>query len=290
MPALPLRIPFWVIKLIASLPLPVIHTFGVALGWLVYLVSPKTARMMRANIQASGVAVDAATQRRILRRNIGESGKALLETFAIWQRSDATVLAWLRQCDGWEHVEAALARGKGIIFLTPHLGCFEITSIFYAARHPITVLYRPPRKSWIMPMIASGRSRGQVRLAPATSQGVKDLLMALKKGEAIGILPDQAPSTGEGEWAPFFGRPAYTMTLACKLAQKTGASVIMAFGERLSWGRGYHLRLTALADSSINTPTGLNAALEAQIRQCPEQYLWSYNRHKVRAHTQPPLP
>ncbi len=282
------RLLLGLLSLIARLPLPLVHGLGVALGWLVYLVSPKTARMMRANIRASGIAADATTQRAILRRNIGESGKALLETFAVWQRDDNTVLSWIRQCDGWEHVEAALAKGKGIIFLTPHLGCFEITSIYYAARHPIAVLYRPPRKSWIMPMIAAGRSRGKVKLAPATSQGVKDLLLALKRGEAIGILPDQAPSTGEGEWAPFFGRPAYTMTLAGKLAQKTGASVIMAFCERLPFGRGFHLHLTALADGDINTPAGLNAALEAQIRQCPEQYLWSYNRHKVRLGTQQP--
>lgn len=281
-----IRILLSLLSLIARLPLPAVHALGIALGWLVYLVSKKSARMMRANIAAAGFAPD--QQKRILHSNISESGKALLETFAVWKRDDKTVLSWIRHCTGWEHVESAQAKGKGIIFLTPHLGCFEITSIYYAARDPITVLYRPPRKSWIMPMISAGRNRGKVKLAPATAQGVKELLLALKRGEAIGILPDQAPSTGEGEWAPFFGRPAYTMTLASKLAQKTGASVIMAFGERLSCGRGYHLHLTALADGCINTTGGLNAAIETQIRQCPEQYLWSYNRHKVRLGTQPP--
>jgi KDO2-lipid IV(A) lauroyltransferase len=107
------------------------------------------------------------------------------------------------------------------------------------------------------------------------------LLIALKQGEAVGILPDQAPSSGEGEWADFFGRPAYTMTLASKLAQKTGASVIMAFGERLRFGRGYHLHLSRLPDAAIFSTTGLNQTIEGQIRQCPQQYLWSYNRHKV---------
>jgi KDO2-lipid IV(A) lauroyltransferase len=280
------RLLLGLLSLIARLPLPIVHALGIALGWLVYLVSKKSACMMRANIAAAGFAAD--QQKRILRANISESGKALLETFAVWKRDDNTVLSWIRHCTGWEHIEAAQAKGKGIIFLTPHLGCFEITSIYYAARDPITVLYRPPRKSWIMPMIAAGRSRGKVKLAPATAQGVKELLLALKRGEAIGILPDQAPSTGEGEWALFFGRPAYTMTLASKLAHKTGAGVIMAFCERLPYGQGFHLHLTALEAGSIDTITGLNAAIETQIRQCPEQYLWSYNRHKIRPGSQPP--
>jgi KDO2-lipid IV(A) lauroyltransferase len=267
--------------LIARLPLPIVHGIGIGLGWLVFLLSRKTARMMSSNILASGLAGDNAAHRHVLRRNIAESGKALLETFAIWQRNDATVLSWVRHTTGWEHVEAALQTGKGIIFLTPHLGCFEITSIYFAARHPITILYRPPRQNWMMPMIQTGRARGQAKLAPANSQGVRDLLIALKRGEAVGILPDQTPSKGEGEWAPFFDRPAYTMTLASKLAQKTGAAVIMAFGERLPYGHGYHLHLVPVAAGQINTTTGLNEVIETQIRQCPEQYLWSYNRHKT---------
>lgn len=267
--------------IIAALPLPIVHLLGTVLGWLVVGISPKTSRMMADNIRASGISTDPATQRKILRANIAESGKALLETFAIWKRSDRRVLSWVKQCDGWDDVEAALAKGKGIIFLTPHLGCFEITSIYYAAHHPIAILYRPPRQTWMMPMIAKGRTRGLARLAPANAKGVKELLVALKKGEAIGILPDQVPAQGEGEWAPFLGRPAYTMTLASKLAQKSGASVMMVFGERLALGRGYHLRFIPLDDGCINTVAGLNQAVETQIRQCPQQYMWSYNRHKA---------
>jgi Kdo2-lipid IVA lauroyltransferase/acyltransferase len=214
----------------------------------------------------------------------------MLETFAIWQKPLEKVLTWVQRCYGWEHVESALARGKGIIFLTPHLGCFEITSLYYAAQQPITVLYRPPKQKWLQPMIEAGRARGKASLAPATGQGVRDLLMALRRGEAVGILPDQIPYQGEGEWADYFGRPAYTMTLASRLAEKTGATVIMAFGERLPFGRGYHIHLTPLAEDSINTVAGLNAAIESQVRQCPEQYLWNYHRHKISRRVKPIIP
>jgi KDO2-lipid IV(A) lauroyltransferase len=230
----------------------------------------------------SATCPDEKSFRQTLCQNIGESGKALLETFAIWFRSDKQQLSLVRNIDGLEYVETARDLGKGLIFLTPHLGCFEITSLYYGAHHPMTVLYRQPRQTWLMPLITAGRQRGKVTLAPANGQGVKLLLQALKRGEAIGILPDQAPLEGEGEWAPFFGRPAYTMTLASKLAQKTGAQVFMAFGERLSWGRGYNIHIRAIEAGGINTPTLLNTEIECTIRQCPAQYLWMYDRYKTR--------
>ncbi len=270
------------LRTLGYVPLPFVHGLGFLLGWLVYFISPKHARLTQENLRLSGVCTDKGRFRRLLRRNIGESGKALLETFAIWFRGDKQQLSLVRECQGWQHIIAALERGKGIIFLTPHLGCFEITSLFYAEQHPITVLYRPPRQSWMLPMIEAGRTRGKVKLAPANAKGVRDLLHALKQGEAIGVLPDQVPAEGEGEWAPYFGRPAYTMTLVSRLAEKTGATVLIAFGERLPWGRGYIVHVDVVPEGAINTAAGLNAVIEKQVRTCPEQYLWSYPRHKAR--------
>jgi KDO2-lipid IV(A) lauroyltransferase len=198
-------------------------------------------------------------------------------------------LRWVRQCTGWEAVEGALAQGRGIIFLTPHLGCFEITSLLYASRHPIGILYRPPHKPWLEPMILAGRERGQVKLAPTNLKGVRSLLQFLKKGEAVGILPDQVPSTGEGEWAPFFGRHAYTMTLVNRLAESTHAVVVTAFGERLPWGRGYAVHFEVQPDGAATTTVQMNQTIEALIRKKPEQYLWSYPRYKVpRGASEPP--
>ncbi len=282
-----LRILSLPLRLLGRLPLPLNHALGWLFGWLLHFLFPAQTRMRRDNLRQSGLCKDEREMRRVLRRSIGESGKTILEAFAIWQRELPQLLAWVRRRDGWEAVEAALAEGRGIIFLTPHLGCFEITSLYYSAHHPITVLYRPPKKAWMLPFMLSGRTRGNVRLMPATTRGVRELLQALKCGEAIGILPDQIPRTGEGEWAPYFGRPAYTMTLASRLAEKTGAAVFMVFGERLPRGRGYHLHLRRLPQGAIDTVAGLNAAVEAQVRQCPEQYLWTYHRHKVRRGARP---
>jgi KDO2-lipid IV(A) lauroyltransferase len=269
-------------KSLALLSLPTIHWLGKKLGWLVHLCSPKSAHMQRENLTQSGLCSNETEINRVINANIGETGKSILETLAIWQWPQEKVLPLVKVWHDWHLVEEALAQGKGLIFLTPHLGCFEITSIYYAAHHPITVLFRPPKKSWLAPLIDAGRSKGQIKLAPANVQGVRALMQALKRGEAIGILPDQIPAEGEGEWADFFKKPAYTITLASKLAEKTGAPVIMVFGERLANGQGYEIHITPI--TSIATPALLNQAIEQQISQKPEQYLWRYNRFKVRRH------
>jgi KDO2-lipid IV(A) lauroyltransferase len=255
---------------------------GAALGWASYLSYKKYAHLIKINLSLSQLTKDNVSFKETLHRNIGETGKAFLETFAIWFKDYSKLKNWYQDCTGWEHVESALAKGQGIIFLTPHLGCFEITSLYYGQFHPITVLFRPPRQIWLMPLIRQGRQRGKVSLAPANAQGVKLLLQALKRGEAIGILPDQAPHEGEGEWVPFFGRPAYTMTLASKLAEKSGAQVLMAFGERLANGRGYHIHIKPIEQGGVNTPALLNQEIEKAIGVCPSQYMWIYDRYKVR--------
>lgn len=269
-------------KIISCLPLGGIHKLGKALGWLIHSITPNAARLQRENLIQSGLFLNKNELEKALSSNIAESGKAILETLAIWQWPQNKALQLVKGCGNWHLVDEALTKGKGLIFLTPHLGCFEITSIYYASHHPITVLFRPPKKSWLSPLIDAGRVKGQVKLAPANAQGVRALMQALKRGEAIGILPDQIPAAGEGEWANFFGKPAYTMTLASRLAEKTGATVIMAFGERLADGQGYSIHLTKV--ESIATPDLLNQAIEQQIKQKPEQYLWRYNRYKTRRH------
>ena len=151
------------------------------------------------------------------------------------------------------------------------------------------MLYRSPKHKALEPLMLAGRRRPNMRQATTDLKGVRILRRALKKGEAVGILPDQAPGVGEGEWAEFFGRPAYTMTLAVGLA-KSGAQVILVFAERLPRGRGYRLHFEAMpapraGESGART---LNRALEGQIRQCPAQYGWGYNRYKVPAGARAP--
>lgn len=268
-----------VFRLCSALPLSVLHQLGALLGRLTYALSGQYAARMRENLQQAGFSLDDEAGRRLLSAAIAESGKGLTELPWVWGRAYDEVLAGVIECQGAQHVEAAQQSGKGIIYLTPHLGCFEICALYLAQRAPITSLYRPPKLRWLEQVMLNGRNRGQAKLAKADVSGVRLLYKALRRGEAIGMLPDQAPSGGEGEWADFFGRPAYTMTLVGRLAQASGATVLLVSAERQA--QGYVIRFEPLAlDFTQSVPLQINAALERLIRAFPEQYLWSYNRYK----------
>jgi KDO2-lipid IV(A) lauroyltransferase len=148
---------------------------------------------------------------------------------------------------------------------------------------PITVLYRPPKMGWLEPLMHEGRDRANLRLATADLSGVREVMAALRRGEASGFLPDHVPGEGEGEWAEFFGRPAYTMTLAAKLAERANIACFLAYGERLPRGQGYRIVLRPLPETLAGeTATRhINRAIEALVRERPGQYLWSYNRYKT---------
>lgn len=276
-----------ILRIIARLPLSWLHAVGAVLGRLAYWSSTKYAARLRENLYASGVCESDAQCAALLRAAITEAGKGFMELIAVWFGSEEKVARLAVESEGWSVAEAAHARGKGLIIVTPHLGCFEMVAFYIAQRMPITSLYRPPRHGWIEPLMVTGRSRWLARVAPANLMGVRKLYKALSRGEAVGLLPDQAPGVGEGEWAEFFGRPAYTMTLVPRLQRATGAAVIMVVSERLPWGRGYRLRFEELPPAGLDE-RALNRAIEAQVRRRPEQYLWSYNRYKIPAGAPPP--
>lgn len=261
----------------SRLPLPLLHGAGVVLGWLSFLLSPRYRRRLLANARQAGMPPGVAW------RSVAEAGKLVAELPRLWLGAPAPV-RW----DGAEHIEAASAAGRGLLFLTPHLGCFEITAQAYAARFgarlPMTVLFRPARQPWLRALVDHSRERPGLRTAPTTLSGVRQLVQALKSGEAVGLLPDQVPPKGLGTWAPFFGREAYTMTLSARLARSGDTQVLLSWGERLPWGQGYVVHVRPLAEPLPADPqaaaAAVNAAMESLVRESPAQYLWSYDRYK----------
>jgi KDO2-lipid IV(A) lauroyltransferase len=270
-------------RLLSRLPLPLLHLSGAALGWLVYLASPSYRNRLKNNIARAGFADHASSA-------VAEAGKSVLELPFIWFAAPQRVLK-SATIENWDLVQKALDAGRGIIFLTPHLGCFEIAAQAVAATAPLTVLYRPPRKAALKPLVEGARARPNLFLAPANLSGVRTLLKTLKQGRLIGLLPDQVPQQGEGVWAGFFGKPAYTMTLSAKLHQMSGAPLILVYAERLPRGRGYVVRFVPFEEDLGTTPEqqarGINAAMEQLIARCPAQYFWSYNRYKTPAGVAP---
>ena len=265
-----------IFRLLSTLPLPLLHLLGSALGWLVYLASPSYRRRMRANLEGAGFKGE-------LSRAVAESGKAIVELPFVWCAKPERV-ARHAVTENFELVQSVLDSGRGIVFLTPHLGCFEMTAQQIALRTELTVMYRPPKKAALKPLIEGARARHNLHLAPANLAGVRILARTLKKGQPIGLLPDQVPQEGEGVWAPFFGRSAYTMTLPAKLAQMGDAAVILVYAERLPAGRGFVVRFVPfegeLSGTAAAQAGAINRAMEQLIARCPSQYFWSYNRYK----------
>ena len=263
-------------RLLSKLPLRVLHFLGAALGWLVYLLSPSYRHLLRSNLTGAGFGEHLSSA-------IAESGKAIVELAFVWCAPPERVARHATD-ENWEHVQSVLDSGRGIVFLTPHLGCFEITAQQIALRTPLTVMYRPPKQAALKPLIEGARARHNLHLAPANLSGVRILAKCLKRGEPIGVLPDQVPQEGEGVWAPYFGRSAYTMTLPAKLAQLGKAAIILVYAERRPRGEGFIVRFVpfegTLAGSPAEQATTINRAMEQLIARCPAQYFWSYNRYK----------
>ena len=273
-------------KLFSYLPLWLAHVIGAVLGWLVFAASPTYRRRFLANSRQAGYTFGQVAGA------VASTGRMVCELPKLWMGTRGKRLGTAEVAFTWEKVELvqqAYAKGKGVILLTPHLGCFEIVAQAWAQQFsaqlgPMTALYRPARKVWMQALVANSRSRKGLQTVPTNLTGVRQMIKALRKGEAVGLLPDQVPPDGMGLWAPFFGKDAYTMTLAARLAAQTGATVLVGWGERLPWGRGYRINFyeldQGLADHLDDAVQRMNFEMEALIRVCPTQYLWGYGRYK----------
>ena len=263
-------------RIFSRFPLPVLHAIGAGLAWMVYLWAPGYRQRQKENITRAGFASE-------LSAAVAESGKSIMELPFIWGAPLEKVLSTARVED-WAVAQDAIDAGQGVIFLTPHLGCYEIIARVIAARTPFTAMYRPPGKEAHKPIFEEGRKRGNMQLAPTNMSGVRSMIKALKTGNSIGLLPDHVPRYGDGVWAEFFGKPAYTMTLSAKLQQMSGARIILTYAERLSSGRGYVVRFVPFEEEMGETPEqqarAINASMEKLIARCPAQYFWSYSRYR----------
>ncbi|MFP4649109.1 MAG: lipid A biosynthesis acyltransferase [Halorhodospira sp.] len=271
---------------LAPLPLPLLHALGATLGTLLAYLPNEAQRVARLNLALCFPHLRRRERRRLLRHSLAETGKAALELAPVLKRSPKRLERWIRGVHGASHVQEAIARRQGVVLLAPHLGCWELLNLWLAARYPLTALYRPPRQAALEPILIAARTRNGGRLAPADRRGVRSVLHALARREMAGILPDQEPE-GPAPFAPFFGFPAKTMTLAGRVAERSGATPVLAFAERLPRGRGFVLHFLPadpeLAATDPQTATAaLNRSIEACVQRAPPQYQWTYKRFSTR--------
>ena len=263
---------------IGLLPLAWLQRFGDVLGRLFYRLSASERRRIEQHLQLAKAYLPADSDlARIAVESSAHTGRMLAESPWLWFRP-ADIVASKVQCVNPSVLDDAEAAGKGVLFLTPHIGSFDAAARWYSTRRPVTVMYKPPKKRWLQPLMKAARNRDTLTAAPASLAGLRQVVRTLRAGGGVAILPDQVPTDGDGQWVPFFGKDAYTMTLPQRLVELTGATVVLVLCERLAPGAGWRLHTERLLGTP--TPQNCNQAMQALIQRLPEQYLWSYNRYK----------
>lgn len=280
------------LRVLSWIPLPMLHKLGDLVGSVVYLLPTETRRVTMINLARVFPHLSESERRRLAHQSIRETIKAGFELGHMWYGSLAHVLSLISEIQGMEHVQAAQASGRGIIYAAPHLGSWELLGIYVSTLAPLTTLYKPPKIKGLNQLIASSRAKAGAELVATDRQGVVRLTRTLQQGGASGILPDQQPRKDGGVFAPFFGTQAFTMTLLPKLAARTNSVVLFAYAERLPGGRGFKVVFIP-ADEQIShaDPVLAASAVNRSVEQCvlavPAQYQWEYKRFRKRPDDDP---
>jgi KDO2-lipid IV(A) lauroyltransferase len=277
------RLAYGLMWLAARLPLRVFRALGVALGGLFWIGNSRKRRVVEANLALAQPDLDDEARRKLARACVRECGTSLVEVFGIWTNPRRT-LANVREVRGQELFDAALAAKRGLILCAPHLGSWEVANYWIGARTPFATFYTQPRYPQAERLLRKLRDGGASIQFPIDDSGVRRVFRHLREGGVVSIMPDHVPRAGSVV-VPFFGVPALTMTLLPRLAQRTGARVLMLFVERLPQGFRVHFREppAALLDPDpLLACTEMNTAIEACVRDAFTQYQWNYKRFKAR--------
>lgn len=274
----------WLWRTLSRWPLARLWRASSALGPLVYRFNKREREVTERNLAVVYRHLSAPERKALTQHSLRHSAATMLELGHAWMAEPSQVEAGILAVNGRDKLDSARADGRGVIVLAPHFGNWEVLNFWLSSHFPFTAMYEPPKITALDPVIRHGRERMGARLVPTNPRGVAALLKALKRSEAIGILPDQEPDWGSGVFAPFFSRDAYTATLLPKLVARTQARVVTGVALRIP-GKGFEIHFLD-ADERVYSPddvesaTGVNASVEAAIALAPAQYQWEYKRYR----------
>ena len=274
-----------ILKLISLLPLAFIHRVGAFGGSLAFRFGSRFRKLLIENMKGAGL--DAERLAPVVARQLGMQS---MEMLWIWKTPSSKIMQHVQSDEeGLKRVNEVLSAGRSAIFMTPHVGCFEISPIWgYEAclKHhdkSIVILFRLPKLKWLQNFVTKSREREGIITAPADLSGVRRIIRFMRDGQVFGSLPDQVPGRGEGVWVPFFGRLAYTMVFPLKTAKQFDAARFVVWTERIP-GKGWKVFIREwageLSGDLHKDAAAMNRVMEQLILKCPEQYIWNYNRYK----------
>jgi Kdo2-lipid IVA lauroyltransferase/acyltransferase len=285
-PAHPSYWPTWIalgiLRVFEPLPFPVLVALGTLIGTLIVRLPLSFVRIARRNLELCLPELTAEERERLLRQHFRSLGIGMFETAMSWWSSDERIRK-LARLEGTEHLEAALARGRGAILLSAHFTTLEIGARALCARVAASVMYRPTRNVVLEHFLMRLRGKQAKRAIPRDD--VRTLISALKANEPVWYAPDQSYRKKGAEMVPFFNIPAATNTATSRLARMTGAAVLPYFPERLPGARGYRMVIQPMLENfptedQVADARRFNGLIEAQVRHVPAQYLWIHRRFK----------
>jgi len=269
---------------LAVLPHGLVKILSRVSAWTMWRANGRLRRVTEHNLAICFPERPEEERAKLARSSLYELNLRIFEMGATWLWSAERIEGQIKNVVGEEHLLATVENGTGTLLLAPHLGTWETVNIYLCERYEVTTLYRRPKSAFFDDVIREARERNGAKLVPTDVSGVRALLKALKSNTMVTILPDQVPPRKMGAFAPFFGEPTLTMTLATNLIHRTGAKAVCAYCKRLPDGR-FDLVFRPV-DEGIYDPdntialAALNKSVEQCVMDCPEQYQWQYKRFK----------
>ena len=282
------RVQLWsilfLIQILARIPRPVANGVAHALAWCMWMANLRARPITEVNLGICFPDMIPERRQALVKASLYETNANIIDMARCWVRSRADLEERISKVEGLDYLDEAVAAGRGTLVLLPHLGSWEIVSLYLSSRFNVTALYREPRTKILAEFIRRQRQRHGARLISIGTAGLRAVLQALRANDMALLFPDQVPPRNSGQFAPFFGEPTLTMTLGSKLIHRSGAKAVCAYCKRLPDGR-YELVFRpvdeAIYDADLSTSlSGLNKSVEACVRECPEQYQWEYRRFK----------
>ncbi|WP_120997175.1 lysophospholipid acyltransferase [Stutzerimonas urumqiensis] len=275
------------LRAFARLPWPAVQCTGSLIGWLMWRLPNRSREVARTNLAHCfpDLAPDALD--RLLRDTLRDTGKTLTESACAWIWPARKSLSLIREVEGLDVLEQALASGKGVVGITSHLGNWEVLNHFYCSQCNPIIFYRPPKLAAVDELLRKQRVQLGNRVAPSTREGILSVIKEVRRGGAVGIPADPEPSESSGVFVPFFATQALTSKFVPGMLTGGKALGVFLHALRLPDGSGYKVILEAAPEAMYSEDTetavaAMSQVIEGYVRRWPTQYMWTMKRFKKR--------
>ncbi|MEL7561351.1 lysophospholipid acyltransferase [Stutzerimonas chloritidismutans] len=275
------------LRLFALLPWRAVQGAGRFIGWLMWKLPNRSREVARINLSKCFPELDAAERERLLGQSLQQIGMAFTESACAWIWPADKTLRLVKEVQGLEVLEQALASGKGVVGITSHLGNWEVLNHFYCAQCKPIIFYRPPKLKAVDDLLQRQRVQLGNKVAPSTREGIISVIKEVRRGGAVGIPADPEPSEGAGVFVPFLGTQALTSKFVPGMLTGGKAVGVFLHALRLDDGSGYKVILEAappaMYDEDVEVAVAaMSGVIERYVRTWPSQYMWTMKRFKKR--------